>query len=130
MDFYVNNTNEVFLMIQKLILKMFESKLFKKLAILYLLNVVDWVCTLVLLATGYFMEVNPFMQPIMENLALGIFVKCLLPLLLIVYINIRLTYANEKQLKTGNHILSVALIIYTLIIILHVANFTFLIFLT
>lgn len=98
----------------------------KRLMFLYLLNVSDWFCTVVLLKSGYFAEANPFMANIIGNTALGFAVKCLLPLLVILFVCTRAVQATEKQYRISKYILNFAIGVYTLINLSHVLNYVLL----
>ena len=39
---------------------------YTKLGLLYLLNLIDWICTEVLIGSGRFTEANPIMQPVLS----------------------------------------------------------------
>ena len=47
--------------------------------LIYLMNVVDWVCTLSLLRTGRFYEANPLMQSYIGSPTFGFVIKVLFP---------------------------------------------------
>lgn len=110
-------------MFENIINKTFTNQLSRKLGFLYLLNISDWFCTLALLNSGYFAEANPFMSGVITNLPMSFAIKCLIPLLLVVYVNRRANDASEKQIKFSSRIIVGAIILYTLINLSHVANF-------
>lgn len=97
-----------------------------KLFLLYVLNVVDWFCTQVLIDTGYFHEANPLMMWIMDYPLTGFFVKCVLPLALIT--GIWLIYRVMKVQQNGftNFVIYSGVIIYSLVIFIHIINFVLL----
>lgn len=51
----------------------------RRLRLLYILNIIDWVCTVILLSSGGFYEVNPLMRPIVTSVPLGCLIKGVLP---------------------------------------------------
>lgn len=99
----------------------------KKINDLFYLNVVDILATLVLLNTGLFVETNPLMINIVNNPILATFIKVVVVGLLLLYLKLRCREANEDQLKIINKVLNIALIIYSLIAIIHIFNTIFLI---
>lgn len=98
----------------------------RRLTLLFLLNVSDWICTLSLLSTGYFTEANPLMQRVVASLPLGFAVKVLLPFGLIVLAVKKMKYAEKKQLVTANNIVLFGVVIYTLLNLYHLYCFTIL----
>lgn len=95
-----------------------------KLLLLYLFNVTDIVFTLLLLATGYYMEANLLMAKAVQNLFVSFMLKVLLPAVLLFYIYIRIKTASEKQLKQSNILLNMATIVYAIINISHLVWFS------
>ena len=101
-----------------------------KLLILYFLNVTDILFTLLLLSTGYYMEVNLLMVNAVQSLLASFILKILLPAVLIFYISIRIKKASEAQLKMSNIIINMATGFYVAINISHLIwCFLFLLFL-
>lgn len=47
--------------------KRIKFTFYQKMFFLYFLNITDWICTEALLASGYFAEANPVMQPVLNN---------------------------------------------------------------
>lgn len=90
-----------------------------KLLILYLLNVTDIFFTLLLLATGLFVEANMLMAKAVESITVSFILKIILPAALLFYLYIRMKNANVKQLKKSNTIINIAIIFYSLINISH-----------
>ncbi len=110
---------------QSIISTIFCNKLSKSLFLLYLLNFSDWICTLLLLNTGKFQEVNPFMLPFMDSSFTSFIIKGILPLGLVLFINYRANNATAKQMKIANRVVGVGIGIYTLINMLHILNFVY-----
>ncbi len=96
----------------------------QKLVILYLLNVADILFTLLLLATGFYIEANLFMSKAVQSLFASFILKIVLPALLLFYLYIRMKKANKKQLKQSNIILNIATAIYFIINISHLIWFS------
>ena len=95
------------------------NNLKRKLFLLYFLNVSDIVLTLLLLKTGYFMEVNSVMVDVVSNPWLSIFLKVFIVLILILFLCRRMKQANSKQLFYSNIIICFAVLIYILINLSH-----------
>ncbi len=111
---------------------MSESKLSvslgKKLYLVYLLNVVDWVCTVTLLSTGLFYEANPLARTFISDFLLGFVLKCALPFALI-FLSARFLYILDfSQLKIADMLISFALTVYLFIALDHFINFILLLF--
>lgn len=98
----------------------------RKVQILYVLNVVDMICTLMLLKTGHFIEVNLLLKSVVQEPIKMVFIKVLLPILLLFYLYQRIKKASPKQLKISNIVLNGAVIFYGLVNIIHVFGFLFL----
>lgn len=91
-----------------------------KFLLLYLLNVLDIFFTLALLRTGYFQEVNPVMQSMIEDPILSLIVKLLLPALLLIYLSLRITQATPRQLKIANYLINAMNLVYFIIFCFHI----------
>ncbi len=94
-----------------------------KLMFLYLLNVVDWFCTQVLIDTGYFHEANPLMIWIMDYPLVGFSVKCMLPLALIIFIWMFYRIFKLEQNRFTNIAIYCGVIIYSVVMVVHIINF-------
>lgn len=95
-----------------------------KLLILYLLNVTDIIFTLLLLATGFYIEANMFMAKAVQSFSASFILKILLPAALLFYLYLRMGKASEKQLKQSNNILNIATAVYGIINIFHLMCFS------
>lgn len=93
-----------------------------KFAIIYGLNVMDILFTLVLLGTGEFFEGNVLMEPIVANASASIALKVLLPIVLIYCLLRRMRDATERQLKISNIFINICLILYVAINISHISG--------
>lgn len=91
-----------------------------KFVILYILNVVDIILTLLLLRTGMYQEANIFMKSVINNEILSCIIKFTVPLILLMYIYMRMQKASEKQLDQANLIINVPLLFYVAIDLLHI----------
>jgi hypothetical protein len=99
---------------------------YTRLTILYLLNVVDWLCTEALLASGNFLEANPLMQSVFNDFWLTIIVKGVLPLAMIEICAIIYRHYGSAESSAANFILTVGIIGYILVILWHILNFVLL----
>ena len=100
----------------------------RRLRLLYILNIADWVCTVILLSSGGFYEVNPLMRPIVASVPLGFLVKGVLPAAIVAAIP-RLTLRLDcsgiaKIIRFTNIILA----FYIVLCANHIYNFILLIF--
>lgn len=105
-----------------------RSKLFKKLMVIYSLNVADWVCTVVLLHTERFYEANPLMRGIIAELPLGFLAKCILPAVVITVLIFAIKLLDRRELRIADRFISFVMVFYLAINIDHVVNFMLLIF--
>lgn len=101
-----------------------------KLSLLYLLNVLDIIFTVMLIKSGYFIEANPFMASIIDLPIQLVLLKIILPALLLSYIYFRMKKAIKHQLIISNTIINGALLGYGFLNLLHLFWFVNLIFLT
>lgn len=101
-----------------------SANLKSKLTLVYILNAIDIVFTFGLLKTGLFYEANVLMSSIVESAFLSIFVKLLLPAVLIIYILFRLDDNRQPNLRTCNFFICLVLFMYMIIDFLHLF-FTF-----
>lgn len=97
-----------------------------KLLILYLLNVSDWLCTEALIASGRFYEANPIMQSVVGDFWLTLFVKGVLPLVLIVLCAFIFKLADCGESRFAGWIINIGIIAYSLLNVWHIANFVLL----
>lgn len=91
----------------------------KKFILIYILNVSDILFTLLLLNTGLFEEGNTFMKTITDSNILSIIIKIAVPMILLIFIYVRMQKATAKQLHISNIITTVCLAFYFLINISH-----------
>lgn len=96
------------------------TKVKRKLAILFMLNVSDIIFTLILLKTGLFKEANFIMAVVVDNPYLSLFLKVLLVGGLLFLLSKRIEKANNKQLVYSNYIINGMCFIYILINLSHI----------
>ena len=99
---------------------------YRRLALLYFLNVTDWVCTEVLLASGYFVEANPLMKPFMGGMAQSALIKCVLPLGLVLLCALLFKLAGAEENRFANAMLTIGTVAYSLVNLWHIFNFVLL----
>ncbi len=98
-------------------------KLSKKLYFVYFLNVIDWVCTVLLLNTGLFYEANPIANTFIHNILLGFAIKCVAPFVVIFLISRSMDILEYPQLKIADMMISFALTVYLAVTLDHIINF-------
>lgn len=99
---------------------------YQKLFFLYFLNLIDWVCTEALLASGRFYEANPLMQGIMSDFWQTILIKGVLPLAVIIVCCIIFKLANVEENFFTKLIVYIGIIAYALVNLWHIFNFVLL----
>lgn len=95
----------------------------RRLFLLLMLDLTDWICTLALLKTGLFKEANPLMRGVISNTAAGFFVKVAMPLALILFALTKLKDADRRQLLLSNNIALFGVAVYFLLDLYHIACF-------
>ena len=94
-----------------------------KLSLIYLLNVTDWICTVILLRTGDFYEANPLMSPIIGSIAAGILVKCILPAALLFLIYRMCIALGAENFPLIDRFIAFVTVLYTALCAIHIADF-------
>lgn len=102
------------------------SNLKKKLCIVYLLNVVDYICTLSLVSTGKFFEANPLANTFIDDIGMGIVIKCVVPFGLMFFVLRCMHILNIKELRFADMLISFGLTVYLVIMLDHLINFVIL----
>lgn len=97
-----------------------------KLIFLYFLNIIDWICTEVLIGSGRFYEANPIMQPVLQNFWMTLLIKGILPLVLVLGCALIYKLANVEQGTITNVLLYIGIIAYALVNLWHILNFVLL----
>ena len=93
----------------------------KKFILLYSLNILDIIFTLLLLQTGLFREANGLMIQVVEKPIWAFLLKVVLVGVLVFSIYKRMANATNRQLKISNIIISGAVAIYGIINLLHMS---------
>ncbi len=91
----------------------------KKYILLYVLNLIDIVFTILLLRTGYFREVNFFMLKAVDRPIICVLLKVVLPALLLGYVYRLSKAGEEEQLKVSNIAVNISLSVYLLVNVSH-----------
>lgn len=104
------------------------NKLIRKLYFVYFLNVLDWVCTVLLLNTGMFFEANPIADTFIDNVWLSFFLKCVAPFFVVFLVNRFLHILDIRELKLCDMMISFTLTVYLAVTLDHIINFIIFIF--
>lgn len=104
-------------------LSLYRNQLTKKLFLIYGMNAVDWICTVILLKSGDFYEANPLARLFIDSLPIGFIVKCVLPMGLILGITVILRLFNGYELRSADQWISFMVVFYLAIDLDHVINF-------
>ncbi|MDO4892437.1 MAG: DUF5658 family protein [Eubacteriales bacterium] len=99
---------------------------YKKLGLLYLLNLIDWICTEVLIGSGRFTEANPIMQPVLNGFGSTLLIKGVIPLALIVLCGVLFKLTGEAENKFANVLIIIGIVVYSLVNLWHIFNFVLL----
>ena len=92
--------------------KRIKFTFYQKMFFLYFLNITDWICTEALLASGYFAEANPVMQPVLNNFWQTIIIKGVIPLAVILLSCLVNKWANAGDSIIINIIFGIFSILY------------------
>ena len=106
-----------------------ECVLDNRLAVLYFLNLSDYLFTVVLISSGLFIEVNPLLTLNIDGTG-GFLAKCILPLLLVLYIRLRVINDPPKKIFGIKLLLDVLMSFYIFVNCFHVfwLSYTIMIF--
>lgn len=99
------------------------NKLIRKLYSVYFLNVLDWVCTVLLLKTGMFYEANPVARMFIGSLSLGFLLKCVAPFAVVFIITRFMHILSIRELRLVDMMISFALTVYLAVMLDHIINF-------
>ena len=102
------------------------NKLVQKLYFVYFLNVVDWVCTVLLLSTGKFYEANPIAQTFIGSIWLGILFKCIVPFVMVFGVSRYMHILGIDELRFVDTLICFALTVYLAVTLDHIINFVIL----
>ena len=86
---------------------------------IYLLNIFDYLFTLVLISSGLFIEANPLLSLDIKGMN-GFALKCVVPLMLLTYLHIRLSVSPPKTEKPVKAFLYILLSYYAVINVFHI----------
>ena len=100
----------------------------QKIFFLYFLNIIDWICTEALLASGHFAEANPIMQPVLNDFWQTVIIKGVVPLAVVLLCCFVNKWAKSGDSLVINIMLYVGISIYMLINLWHIFNFVLLFF--
>ncbi len=96
---------------------------YHRLFFLYALNLVDWLCTEALLASGRFYEANPLMNPVLRSLPSTLLIKVLLPLGLVFLCAFVFKISRIEESRFANALLNIGIVVYSLVNLWHIVNF-------
>ncbi len=103
-------------------------RFYRKLFLLYLLNIIDWLCTETLLQSGRFIEMNPIMKPLVGGFWSIIIIKGIVPLALVILCSAVYRRSGSQTGGLVNIILNFGIFVYFAIILWHIFNFVLLFF--
>lgn len=101
---------------------------YQRLFFLYILNLVDWLCTEALLSSGRFFEANPIMNPVLKSFSSTLLIKGLLPLALVIFCAVIFKLSQIDECRFANVMLNIGIIAYSLLNLWHIVNFLLLFF--
>ena len=101
---------------------------YDKLAFLYLLNIIDWLCTEALLLSGRFYEANPLMSTFITEFWQTFIIKVLLPLVITVLCSVIFKLSGAEELRFADVLIYIGIVIYALLNVWHIFNFVLLFF--
>lgn len=99
---------------------------YKRLGLLYFLNIVDWLCTETLLNSGKFAEANPIMQPVLSGFWQTALIKGVLPLALILVCALIYKLSGIEENRFATILINIGIIAYSLVNLWHIFNFVLL----
>ena len=91
-----------------------------KLTFIYILNALDIIFTFGLLKTGLFTEMNILMINVVDSALLSIFIKLIIPAMLMIYILCKLEEFPEERLPLCNIAVNFVLVVYSFLTLLHI----------
>lgn len=101
---------------------------YDKLAFLYLLNLIDWLCTSALILSGRFREANPLMSGVITDFYSALILKAVLPLVIIILCSVLYKLMGEGEVRFADGIIYIGIVLYALINLWHIFNFVLLFF--
>lgn len=101
---------------------------YEKLAFLYLLNLIDWLCTEALLLSGRFYEANPLMSGLITGFWSAFIIKAVLPLGMIIICSVIYRLSGGVESLAADIIIYIGIALYALVNLWHIFNFVLLFF--
>lgn len=101
---------------------------YDKLAFLYLLNIIDWLCTEALLLSGRFYEANPLMSGVITGFYSTLLIKAVLPLAVIILCSVVYRLSGAQEYRFADVMIYIGIVIYALLNLWHIFNFVLLFF--
>lgn len=101
---------------------------YEKLAFMYLLNLIDWLCTEALLLTGRFYEANPLMSGLITGFWSAFIIKAVLPLGMIIICCVIYRLSGGVESLAADVIIYIGIVLYALVNLWHIFNFVLLFF--
>ena len=86
---------------------------------IYVLNLSDYLFTLVLVSSGLFVEVNPLLSMDIQGTG-GFILKCILPMMLLLYLHIRIALKPPVHQKAVKMLLTFIFSYYAVINAFHI----------
>lgn len=90
-----------------------------RMLLLYILNGFDMAFTIFLLGTGKFREINPIMALVMKNALATLFLKLILPALLMLYLDSCVKTAELWHIKLSSKALEILIGLYGAVGVMH-----------
>ena len=100
----------------------------QKLYILYILNVADWICTVLLLRAGGFIEANPLTRVFIDSIPMGLLIKVALPAAAVAVILRLIKELDKWGITAVNRFTTLVLAFYIALCVNHIVNFMLLFF--
>ncbi len=101
---------------------------YEKMAFLYFLNLIDWLCTESLLLTGRFYEANPIMSGVITGFWQTLLIKGVLPLALVILCSVIYRLSGEGESRFADIMIYIGIVLYALVNLWHIFNFVLLFF--
>lgn len=101
---------------------------YEKMAFLYLLNLIDWLCTEALLLSGRFVEANPIMRPVLTGFEQTLLIKGVLPLIIIIACCAIYKISGGIESRLADAMIYIGVGLYALVNLWHIFNFVLLFF--
>ena len=109
-------------------LRVIKNTLKIKLFLLCSLNTADWICTVALITSGSFIEINPLARLFIYDVSAGFLIKCLIPPVLITLVIRYLNVLGIREMNRVDRVLSFAIVFYIMLCVDHIVNFMLLFF--